>query len=279
MRGTFSRIRFSSVAVILGIGLMVSLIFGSLVVGAQQNISQGYVTNDQELYAGMAVSVEDGDDQTKTIQRANRSNLERFVGVVTTLDRSLLTVAGVDDQVVVASSGEVETYVSDLNGAINQGDAVTVSPLSGILVKAENGERFIVGYAASSESSEPASRQIQDNSGQERTVNIFKQLIAIDASRINDEREEEQPFLVLVGESVTGKPVNQLQVIAALTILMLIFIIEGSIIYGAIHGSLSSIGRNPLAKRAIYKQLLQVSWLTLLVLVFGLGAIYVILWA
>ena len=276
----FIKQKANQIAIII-CALLALFILNGLSVQAIQGVSQGYSTSDEGLIVGMAATLsQDIESDERIIERSNRSNIDNFVGIVTTLDRSLVTLSGEDDNVLVVNYGEVQAYISDINGEVSVGDRLTVSPIAGLLMKASSGEQFIAGTVSDDVVINEFTEQVLDNNQQERSTTITKQVVNLNPTHHYLETDDEdQPFLELLGESITGQPVNQLQVIAALTVLILVLVIEGSIIYGAIHGSISSIGRNPLAKKAIYKQLLQVLWLTLLVLVFGLGTIYIILWA
>lgn len=266
--------------------LVVLFVGGALLLGighgaaASSNISQGYTTRDSELSVGMAVSLSiDSTPENQLVERANRGNMDRFVGIVTTIDKSLLSLTGKNAELVVTANGEVAAFVSDLNGEVHQGDILTVSPLAGILMKAGLTDSLIVGAAVEDMPSEGRIvRQIDTEGGQERTVAIARHNVDVSLRTRQVVVPEEGTFLVLLGESITGKQVSHTQVVVALVIFMMMLVVEGSIIYGAVRNSILAVGRNPLSKRALYKQLLQVSWLALIVLVFGLAASYIVLW-
>lgn len=244
-------------------------------------ISQGYSTADNDLRQNMiaALSSESSDDKP-VVERANSNNRSKVVGIVTTIDANLLTLTNTEAKVHIATSGEALTYVSDLNGTIKKGDFIAVSPITGVGMKGSEADTFVVGVALEDFNSETAeSQQVSTTQGSERTVLINRIKIDVEPRDLGKGAQANStPVLLLFGQSVTGKSVTQTQVLVALVIFLLLLIVEGSIIYGAIHSTIVSIGRNPLARRALYKQLLQVSWLALLVLVFGAGAIYAILW-
>ena len=50
-----------------------------------------------------------------------------------------------------------------------------------------------------------------------------------------------------------------------------------ALVYGAIHASIVAIGRNPLAKGAIYKTLLQVIGMALLIVIVAVAILYLTL--
>jgi hypothetical protein len=243
-------------------------------------ISQGYQTDEDNLSSGMAVSLVGGNDSKVT--GATLANSDNFVGIITTLDQNLISVRDEAANVLVTTNGEVLAYVSDISGEIKTGDVIGLSPLKGILASTQNASKTAaVGVALEDFPLEAAERKsISTQSGETREVNVAQMSIKLgrDTAAVVQEEQQNDSFLVIAGESVTGQSVNQAQVIAAILILLIVMIVEGSIIYGAIHSTIVSLGRNPLSKKAVFKQLLQVSWLALLVLVFGFGAIFLVLW-
>lgn len=243
-------------------------------------ISEGYQTDDTTIGVGTAVALQTTDSEDKIIP-ATIGNAENFVGIVTTVDENLISLRNQSSDVLVTTAGEVNAYVSDVDGSVAAGDAVAVSPLRGILSGAQNAtETGIVGVALEDFPTENLEeRTVSTQSGNQKTVTIAKMRIQLGRDFASKEvAEQQKSFLVIAGESVTGQSVGQAQVIAALIVLLIVMIVEGSIIYGAIHSTIGALGRNPLSKRAVFKQLLQVSWLALLVLIFGFGAIFIILW-
>jgi len=205
--------------------------------------------------------------------------VNKFVGIVTTKDASLVTLTNQSASLYVARQGSTTAFVTDLNGSINKGDFLTASPLRGVLMRAGSEENRILGTALENFNQDTATTQELNDSAGRRSVKVNSLKIELNPRSIAGTDEAKKPLLVLFGQSLTGKDVSQWQVFAALVVFLILLIAEGSIIYGAIHSSITSLGRNPLAKKAVYKQLLQVSGLVLLVFAFGLSTIYVLLWA
>jgi hypothetical protein len=244
------------------------------------SISQGYKTADKGLQTNMIAALgSESSDTNPIVERASESNRSKVVGIVTTLDASLLTLTSSEAKVHVATSGDALTYVADLNGSIKKGDFITISPISGVGMKASDTDTIIVGIALEAFNADTATpQQVSTTDGSGRTVLLNKIKVSVEPHDRGLDSAKDKPFLVLFGQSVTGKSVTQTQVMVALLIFFLLLVVEGSIIYGAVHSTIISIGRNPLARSALFKQLLQVSWLAMLVLIFGLGSIYAILW-
>lgn len=251
-------------------------------VGMASGISQGYTTTDQDLRQNMIASLSsESNSDDPLVERASGTNRSKVVGIVTTIDANLLTLTSAGAKVHITTSGEALTYVTDLNGAIKKGDFIAVSPITGVGMKAGDSDIYVVGVALEDFNSETAeSQQVTTTQGSERTVLINRVKLSVEPKELSEAaaKANTTPFLLLFGQSVTGKNVSQTQVLVAMVLFLLLLIVEGSIIYGAIHSTIVSIGRNPLARTALYRQLLQVSWLSLLVLMFGAGSIYAILW-
>ncbi len=262
--------------------LLAVLLLGQLLLSlpaVAESISQGYQTSDPNLSVGMAVSLVGNKTEANTfVEQSTLSNSSRFVGIVTTINANLLTLTNKSATVYVSTLGETTALVSDANGAIKKGDFLTISPLNGILMRSDLSGSSVVGSALEDFNTSTASSQTikhKDGSTQQAKVGSLK--ISLNSSGANGATKK--PFLILFGQSITGKEVNQWQVISALGIFFVLLTVEGSIIYGAVHSAIIAMGRNPLAKGQVYKQLFQVFWLLLIVLVFGGGTIYAVLWA
>ena len=84
-------------------------------------------------------------------------------------------------------------------------------------------------------------------------------------------------FFKKAGEAITGKSVSTIRLYVALVILLVTVFITGSLLYGGVRSSLIAIGRNPLAKGAVARGLVQVIILGVIIFVLGLFSIYLIL--
>jgi hypothetical protein len=246
------------------------------------SISQGFTANDKDLSVGMIAALSsDSTPDNQIVERGSTTNQSKIVGIVTTINSNLLTLTNTSAQVHVTTSGEATVYASDLNGTIKKGDFVTASPLRGVGMRVGDESTTIVGVALQDFPSDKAKTQkVLTSDSSDKTVLVAQMKIDVQPRNISAQQAAAKKggFLLLFGQSITGKSVGSVQVVVALVIFFLLLVVEGSIIYGAIHSTIGALGRNPLAKSAVYRQLLQVSWLALAVLAFGLGAIYIILW-
>lgn len=197
---------------------------------------------------------------------ANLTNAARLLGVVLASDDSLLAVNPDESGVQVATSGSVTTFVSTLNGDIRLGDAVAVSPFNGVGMKAGEGDR-VIGLAQTdfNGNSEGASRQnVRDRSGRVKPVAVGYVRLNIAIGTNNPALT--QNALQRVAQSVTGKssiPTMRLVVSAIIILVALIAIV--TLTYSSIYGSIMSVGRNPLAKYAIFRATGSIMMLVILI--------------
>lgn len=268
-----------------GLVLLVAITFSSITAGiftplAAASIAQGYTTTDSDLVTGMAASLSPtSTSDNRVVERATTSNKAKFVGIVTTKDANLVTLTSGAANIVVATTGEATAFASDANGGIKKGDYLAVSPLKGILMHAGDSEPNAIGTALEDLSLGQANSQQIDTSDGKKTVHVATIRVEISPSTIAlaSSNNESKSFLKTLGQGIIGRSVSEWQVLSALIIFTLILIIEGSMVYGAIHSTIIALGRNPLAHEAVYKQLFQVLLAALGILAFGMAVIYAVL--
>lgn len=241
-------------------------------------IARGYLTDDTGLQTGMVASLStDGDSK---VERADQNNSQRVVGVVTTYDKSTVTVASGDSKLLVENEGEVSAYVSDMGGAIERGSLLVLSPLRGILMKAdEHTASPIIAIAAENitESSESADYQVTRGDGAKNTK-ITKLRVNLNQQGMTGYAGSDRSALADLGKAIVGKDVGEIRVAIALVIFVLVLIAEGGIIYGAVTSAITALGRNPMARKIIKREMLHVTIVAIAVLTLGLGAVYGVLW-
>jgi hypothetical protein len=240
-------------------------------------IARGYKSDDTGLQTGMTVALSvDSSDDSK-VERADQNSSDRVVGVVTTIDSSLITVSSGSAKVLVESEGQTDVYVSDINGLVNQGDTLVLSPLKGILMKSQGNVAATIIAIAASSSTETSTYSYEDN-GEQKETQISK--IAANLNHLGGDSGAAQndSALAKLGRSVVGKDVGELRVLIAMIIFVIVLIAEGGIIYGGISSAITALGRNPLARKIIRAELLRVVGIAIIVLFVGLGAVYAILW-
>lgn len=142
-----------------------------------------------------------------------------------------------EDEVVVAGQGQpAQVYVSDINGPVQQGDAVAVSGIEGIGAKAAGGDMIIGVAQADFEAAGEVTDLTDSNLGAE-SVMVASVPITID---IYQDNRGISPRMIYIG----------LIVLAVAAISLASYIVLRSFRYG-----LTAIGRNPMAHRSIMRGL------------------------
>jgi hypothetical protein len=239
-------------------GLATSLVaLGLAPAGASSaNISHSYHSTSS-IPNGSIVSLDPS--RTDYVQLSNIDNGNRLLGIAVAKDDSLLAVDPADGAVQVATSGNATVLVSTLNGAIGVGDQIAVSPFNGIGMKASSGSRVIglAQTAFNSSSAGATSQQITDKTGKTAAVQVgyTRVTIGIGTNNTAANGNEKLNGLQKLARSLTGHTVSTPRVIVSLVVATVALIALITLIYASIYGSIISIGRNPLAKYAVFRTL------------------------
>lgn len=265
------------------IGGMCSFVLASvfLTTASAQTITQGF-GSDTTLLRGSIVAVTLTDKNK--IELVSRDQIDRMFGVVVNSNDSAVTLSSGQEALFVATNGRYDVLVSDQNGSVKTGDFLTLSSINGVAMKAEKTDRSIVGRAVVdvdfSKTDTILSKQtITSVTGSKHEVSISRVLTDISIGR-NPQYQDKSVLpssLRRFGESVSGKPVSTIRIFSALAVMLVVAIIATSLIYSGVRSSLVAIGRNPLSKKSILQGLVQVVIIGVVILLFGLGAMYLIL--
>lgn len=255
---------------------VICLLLVPAAVFAESAISQGFPT-EETLQPGTIVSRQ---EKEKGIEQATSGSADRLLGVVS--DTSLLELS--DDgpsQAQVVTNGLAYTLVSNINGEIKVGDFVTASPLKGVGMKTlETGYVIGVAQANFADSKKVSERTVTDKLGNQKVISIGLMPVQIDVTHYekqDDKKSVIPQFILSIAQAVSGKRVSVVRVLAALLVLIVGTVAIGVMLYASVRSSIASIGRNPLAAAAVNRGLLEISFLTLGILVIMLAAVYLIL--
>lgn len=233
-----------------------SLILPGLAAAASSaNLSHSY-HSDSSVPQGSIVSL----DSTRSdyVEAANTSNGSRVFGVAVVSDESLLAVDPNQNLTQVATSGSANTLVSTVNGDIKVGDKIAVSPFDGVGMKSAAGDH-IIGLAQtdfSSSSSGATSMSVTDKNGKKSTIEVgFIRLNIAVGTDTTEAGNAQLSSLQKFAKALTGHTISTARIIVALVIAVVSFICLVVLIYASIYGSIISIGRNPLAKFAVFRTL------------------------
>lgn len=261
------------VGVLLGVFIALGV---APMAGAAPAISQGYDTSEN-LSLGTLVSVK---DNSKEIEKAEPDSSKLLVGIVG--EDTLVELSNGRDQVQIISSGVADVLVSTVNGDIEVGDKIAVSPIAGVGMKAAS-STYIVGTAQTpfSEARGVKEVEITNKAGttEKAKVGLISVQIAVGYYEHTEENKSILPtFILELARAVSGRTdVSPVRVFVALIVLLVGVLVIAVLVYTSVGSSIISIGRNPLAAGAVHKSLLEVILLAIGVLLFVLVGIYLVL--
>lgn len=254
-------------------------VFIVLLTGNVFAIALGYTTQDDGVQAGMVVSLTT-DGSGDQVERASQETSTRVIGIITTFDSSVVSVSSGDAKILVENTGQVDSYVSDINGEFKKGDLLILSPLKGILMRASEGNtsKVIAVATQSFTDVESSTYQYQDIDKQSDTkISKIKVDLSLQGGA-NSGISANDSTLKNIGKSIVGKEVSDLRVFISILAFIIVLVAESAILYGAISSAITALGRNPLARKVIRQELFRVIMVAITVLLIGLGAVYSILW-
>ena len=241
------------------------------------NISHSY-SSTVNIPNGSLVSLDP--KQSNYVEPSNSSNGTQLLGVSVASSDSLLAIDPTNGQVQVATSGTVNALVSTLNGSINVGDQISVSPFNGIGMKAAPGSH-VIGLAQTAfndNTSGSTTQQITDKQGKSSQVFIGYVRLGIAIGTASTQGSDDQlNGLQKLSVGLTGHAVSTARVVISLVIAVVAFLALITLIYASIYGGIISIGRNPLAKYAIFRSVASVLGMVLLVAVVASLTIFFLL--
>lgn len=219
------------------------------------DISHSYHTVNN-IVAGSIVSLDS--QKSNYVQPANINNSSRAIGVVVASNSSLIALDPTAGNIQVAISGEVNTLVSTVNGDINIGDQIAVSPFNGVGMKALPGSR-IIGLSQSKLNSSTqgiTTQEVTNKEGNKNRIQVGYVRVSI-ATGINTAGSENSGLNVFqkLAQSIAGHPVSTIRIVLSVIVALFALVSLTVLIYASIHGSIIAIGRNPLAKYSIFRTL------------------------
>lgn len=263
---------------ILRVAVLLMLCCGALSSVTSSAITKGYKSSDPALQPGLVVALQAGSNPNQpTVERASQDQAARVIGVVTTVDDSLVTIASGEQEIFVETGGAVNTFVVNINGEVKHGDLLALSPLKGILMKS-SGTLTTMAIALEDFSVQAGQRYAIDDGGQKKDVVVQKIRVNFDKKAFGDQSDQGNSILQQLGRALGARNIGEIRILIALIVFFIVLVAEGGIIYGAISSSITSLGRNPLARNIIRHELVRVLFVAIIVLGLGVAAIYAILW-
>ena len=255
------------------LGLFVVLVGVTIPALAITPVSQSYLT-DKTIPLGSLVAL-DGDSADKVIP-ADPDSVKNLIGVTINDSTPLVLTSGNSNSALVATSGIAPTLVSNLNGEIELGDQITASPIAGVGMKATANTK-VIGVAQSQVSSKKTETVNVNGKDEEIEIGEIRLLVSVGYHYQEPEKTLIPLALQNIANAMAGKKVDPLPIIISLIIFIVTMIIVISLVYSIVRSSIISVGRNPLAQSAVYRNAIQMSVLVLAIIAVATIAIYLVL--
>ena len=244
---------------------------------------QGYAS-DTLLDNGTIVQLT-GKDANR-VKIAKQAELQNMFGVV--VDRNQLSVTlsseALQNETFVAASGTYNVLVSTQGGPIVSGDYVTLSSVNGVAMKAGTEEKTIFGRANGPFDGkgitlgETTLKDVNGNTNQ--TVKLGSIPVTIDIKKNPNDKSTKSDlpdFLQRLGQQIAEKEVSPIRIYLSLGITLISILAAIAILYSGVRNGVISIGRNPMSRKSIFRALLEVILTSILILIIGLFAVYLLL--
>ena len=221
-----------------------------------------YVPVEGDLADGTLICGTEG-SVNKPCEREYDPNM---IGVVTNTPSVAFVTDNATGMVPVLSSGKVYMRVSSLNGNIVVGDFITSSKIVGVAQRASK-SGYIIGSAM---------EEYNENDSQK----VGKILVSLTLKPAVLKKNAEANLLQMIKDGVEGafdSPLSALRYLVSALIVSVVFIF-GFIHFGRIAKSgVESIGRNPLASKAIQMGVIMNMGITVVIMAASVFVAYLIL--
>jgi hypothetical protein len=265
--------------ILLFISMLTMLIVPGVASASTQDVT---VVGDHPLQ-GMLVSLE---PNPNVATLADNNNAPSLLGIIVPIDET--NIERQSGQSSVATDGIAKTLVSTLNGDIKVGDRITTSSIQGVGEKA-TGNSWIVGIAeASVDSSSKGliNYTVKDSNG--KSLNVYLATIPVEikvtyyVTNSPDSAQIKQNSLIpqsvqKTANSIAGKPVSAIALVAGLLISLAGVLVAGIIINAAIRNGFTAIARQPLTKHLVLQEQWKEVAVAIFVLLLALGGSVLIL--
>ena len=277
--------KLSRIILVAGAALTLMLVLVSPVLAANYgggNI-QSYAA-EQPIDNGTIVQLTGKD--SNMVKPVAKENLTNMFGVA--VDSRHLSVklssGSLKNETYVAVSGTYNVLVSDQGGAIAAGDHVTLSSINGVAMKAGTEESTVFGRAVGGFDGKGVtlgSATIKDTtSGRDKAVKLGSVPVTIDIKRNPNQKSTKTDvpeFLQRIGQAIAEKEVSPIRIYLSMAITAVSLIAAIVVMYSGVRNGVISIGRNPMSKKSIFRALLEIILTSVLILIIGLFAVYLLL--
>ncbi len=247
-----------------------------------QTVAQAYGTT-KPLQQGLIVQLDDKNKANVTTATYKKS--KNMFGVIVAAGNSAVSLSSsaAGQQVYVVTSGRYTVLVSNQNGAIAAGDIVSISAIDGIGMKADTVEGFVLGRAVNGFDGKKdviSTTTLKASTGKQMKAAIGSITvdIAITSNPLQTSGQSGVPdFVQKIVIGLVGKPISSPQLYASMAILIVGIGVVAALLYGGIESGMTAIGRNPLARQSILRNMIQVIVAGLMIFIGCLIAVYLVL--
>lgn len=273
--------------VVIGLVVAVAVVAAAPVVAAAVSYGggnvQGYAA-DKPLDIGTIVQLSGGKEKNQ-VKVATQSNLGNMFGVVVNPSQLPVKISSgsLKNESFVAVSGTYDVLVSTQGGQIASGDYVTLSSINGVAMKASTEQKTVFGRANApfdGKSSSLGKSTLKDSNGATTNVTLGLIPVTIDIKRNPNEKSTKTKvpeLLERIGQAIAEKEVSPIRIYLSLAITAISLIAAIIVLYAGVRNGVISIGRNPMSKKSIFRALLEIILTSILILVIGLFAVYLLL--
>lgn len=264
-------------SLLIGIVLAAAAIAPAASVSA--NIAKTYQTTST-IPSGSIVSLVPG--RSGYVSLASYENGGSLLGIATEDNSSAVVINPAPNKVQVLLAGSASLLVSDLNGPVKSGDQISISPIKGVGMKAEPGFAVLgtAQGAYNGHAKDANTIAVKNTQGRITQAAIGYVMVEITIGAhgaAGSSGDGVVNTLVRSASLVAGRDVPVLAAVLSAVIAFVSLVALIVLIYGATRGSLISIGRNPLARVAIFESLAQVMAIATLIVATAILSIYLIL--
>lgn len=268
-----------------------AVIIGAVVAVSLPVLAESYGGGSVQGYAADA-PIDTGTIVQLTGKNSNRvkistqSQLQNMFGVVVDRNQLPLTISneGIENETFVAVSGTYNVLVSTQGGSIATGDYVTLSSVDGVAMKAGTEEKTVFGRAGgifNGKGVTLGTTTLKDTSGKtNRTVTLGQIPVTIDIRHNPNEKSTKvkvPEVLQRIGQAIAEKQVDPIRIYLSMAITAVSIIAAIAILYSGVRNSMISIGRNPMSKKSIFRAMIEIILTSILILIIGLFAVYLLL--
>jgi hypothetical protein len=223
---------------------------------------------------------------SNTVKIATNSNLQNMFGVTVDPNQLLVTSSNsaLQNEVYVAVSGTYNVLVSTEGGPIAVGDYLTLSSIDGVAMKSSTSQTTVFGRAAEAFDGKGVtlgSMALTTTSGAANGTVILGSIpVTIDIEHnpnVKSTKENLPQLLQRLGEQIAEKQVSPIRIYLSMAITAASIITAIVLLYAGVRNAIISIGRNPMSKKSVFRALIEVILTSILILVIGISAVYLLL--